>query len=292
MRSLKGRGESMAIGIIPNLGKSESMEVASQLLGQLQEAGEEVWLEGKAASHLGEVDHPFSTWGGNVRLAIVLGGDGTLLSAGRKLLGQNVPLVGVNMGRLGFLTELELEELPQYLPELLAGNYKVERRMALSAKVHRDSRQVAKMLAINDVVIARGAFARIINLETKISGEYVATYPADGIIIANSTGSTAYSLSAGGPLVNPRLEAIVLTPICAHTLYSRSIVISSTDVVEVAVRAGRESTMLSVDGQEGFALANNDLVEVEKADASLPLVYLGCRSFYHRLRTRLSEGRL
>lgn len=282
----------MAIGLIPNLGKSESMDMASRLLCQLEEAGEEVWLEGKAASILGRPDHPFPTWGGTVRFAIVLGGDGTLLAAGRKLLGQDVPLVGVNMGRLGFLTELELDELPQYLPELLAGNYKVEQRMALCATVLREERQVAKMLAINDIVIARGAFARIINLETTISGEYVATYPADGIIIANSTGSTAYSLSAGGPLVNPRLEAIVITPICAHTLYSRSIVISSTDVVEVAVRAGRESTMLSVDGQEGFALANDDIVQVKKAQATLPLIYLGCRSFYHRLRTRLSEGRL
>jgi len=282
----------VAVGLIPNLGKSESMAMASELLLQLEEAGEEVWLEGRSAQSLDREDHPFSTWGGRVRFAIVLGGDGTLLAAGRRLLGQDVPLVGVNMGRLGFLIELEVEELPQYLPDLLAGNFSVEKRMALCATVQRDQRQVAKLLAINDIVIARGAFARIINLETSISGEYVASYPADGIIIANSTGSTAYSLSAGGPLVNPRLEAIVITPICAHTLYARSIVISATDVVEITVRAGRESTMLSLDGQEGFALTNNDIVRVEKAQDAFLLVDLDRRSFYHRLRTRLSEGRL
>jgi NAD+ kinase len=282
----------VTVGVIPNLGKSESMAVASQLLSRLEKEGIEVWLEGQAAADLGKTAHPFSQWSGQVRFAIVLGGDGTLLAAGRKLLGQNVPLIGVNMGRLGFLTELELDELPKYLPKLLAGDYRVENRMALCASVFREKKQVARLRAINDIVIARGAFARIINLQTKISGEYVATYPADGLIVATSTGSTAYSLSAGGPLVNPNLEAIVITPICAHTLYARSVVISGSDAVEVKVKAERESTMLSVDGQEGFDLANDDLVQVRKASDSLPLIELGCRSFYHRLRTRLSEGRL
>ena len=282
----------MAVGLIPNPNKQESMAMAVQLLTQLEEAGEEVWVEGAAAARLERENHPFPSWEDNVRFAIVLGGDGNLLAAGRRLLGQNVPLVGVNLGRLGFLTELEVDELPRFLPKLLSGNYKVKQRSALAAAVIREGKQVVQKFAINDIVIARGAFARIINLETKINGEYVATYPADGIIISTSTGSTAYSLSAGGPLVDPCLEALVITPICAHTLYARSIVIKATDVVEITVRANRETTMLSIDGQEGFALANDDLVQVSRAEATLPLIELGSRSFYHRLRTRLSEGRL
>ena len=282
----------MAVGLIPNPNKQESMAMAVQLLTQLEEAGEEVWVEGAAAARLERENHPFPSWEDNVRFAIVLGGDGTLLAAGRRLLGQNVPLVGVNLGRLGFLTELEVDELPRFLPKLLSGNYKVKQRSALAAAVIREGKQVVQKFAINDIVIARGAFARIINLETKINGEYVATYPADGThhLYFHRLHSLLFVCRRApcGSVFGGACDH----PICAHTLYARSIVIKATDVVEITVRANRETTMLSIDGQEGFALANDDLVQVSRAEATLPLIELGSRSFYHRLRTRLSEGRL
>ncbi len=220
----------------------------------------------------------------SVAWIMVLGGDGTLLLAAKRLVTWNKPLLGVNLGHLGFLTEVEVPDLFAALPLFLSNGYQLDVRRLLSAEVVRQDRALVRYEAMNDMVVTKGPFARLVNLETFVNEAYVTTYPADGIIVATPTGSTAYSLSAGGPILTPDLSVLVITPICPHSFFDRSVVIDATQTVKIRVRAMHRDTLLTVDGQEGFPLEDGDEIRVAVSDRSVSLMRRPGWSFFHVLR--------
>ncbi len=219
---------------------------------------------------------------------ISLGGDGTLLHTARALAEAQVPILGVNLGRLGFLTELETEDLPSGLQRLLQGDYTVEKRLMLSARAQQGKR-LTRYLALNDVVITRGTLARIITLSVLVNGQYVADYTADGVIIATPTGSTAYSLSAGGPIVTPSLESILITPICPHSLSARSVLVPADETVEIRVDDAHGDVTLTADGQTGMPLKTNDVVTVDRAPWAANFIRMQRHNFYQVVYHRLGR---
>jgi NAD+ kinase len=223
-------------------------------------------------------------------LIITLGGDGTLLSAARRLAGIGVPLLGVNMGHLGFITDMEMPDLFPNLERLIAGDFIVETRMMLEAEVRRGGATAASFLALNDAVITKGPLSRMVTLENYVGGEYLATYRADGIIVATPTGSTAYSLSAGGPIVSPELEMIIVTPICSHTLYARPYITAGHHAIRVVLKSDPLDAMLTIDGQAGFPLRTGDEILIRKAGEVARLVRLRNRPFFEVVRLKLREG--
>ena len=220
----------------------------------------------------------------NFVCTVVLGGDGTLLRAAKQLAALESPILGVNLGHLGFLTEVEVPELYAALTAVLSGEYAFDRRHLLSARVMRDGQQLAAFDAMNDVVVAKGPFARLINLETFVDSAYVATYPADGMIIATPTGSTAYSLSAGGPILTPDLDVMVMTPICPHSFFDRSIVLARQQEVRIRIRSVHRDTLVTIDGQEVHPLEDGDEVVVTASPISIRLIRRPGWSFFHVLR--------
>lgn len=221
---------------------------------------------------------------------MVLGGDGTLLNSARLAAPSGIPVFGVNMGRLGFLTEVDVPHLYKALELLLAGEYYIEERMMLEAAVTRDSKQSQPLTGLNDAVITKGAFARLIMLDTMVDGRHFNTYNADGVIIATPTGSTAYSLSAGGPLVVPDLDLLLFTPICPHALWARPLVISPHSEVQVTLRSRQGEIMLTVDGQLGMHLQYGDKVRVKRARCRAKFIKLNNQTFFDILREKFKEG--
>jgi NAD+ kinase len=228
--------------------------------------------------------------GPGVDLLVVLGGDGTLLSAVRALDGCEVPILGVNLGFLGFLTEITLDELYPTLDAVLEGKTGVDGRMVLEASVERRGSQRGTYRVLNDVVVNKGAVARISDVEVRVDGRYLTNYKADGLIVATPTGSTAYSLSAGGPIVDPQLPAILLTPICPHTLTHRPLLLDHTATVEIRLVSKNGDVFLSLDGQEGFELQEDDLVRIRQSDRRALLVQSPTRDYYQVLRRKLVWG--
>jgi len=226
---------------------------------------------------------------GQVDLLIVLGGDGTLLSMARAVGDLGVPILGVNLGGLGFLTATTLDEMLPALDTLLAGGMEIEERMMLGARLVRGGQGVGDYIALNDVVITKSAMSRIIDLSVSVGGRHAISYRADGLIISTPTGSTAYNLSAGGPILFPTMDAVVLTPIAPHTLSNRPIVVPGAQRVDVALLVEQE-VMLTMDGQVGVPLRGGDVVEVQKADARIRLVRFPSKDFFSVLRTKLKWG--
>ncbi len=281
-----------SIGIIINPEKPNVMSITAQIVNWLRQHGKKIMLSG-----LGSEDVPEgiavcseNELAQNVQCIIVLGGDGTLLSSARTIAVQGTPLFGVNLGQLGFLTEIELPDLMPALEKLISGQYEIEERMMLQAAVYREGEEIGRFFCLNDAVITKGAFARLIRLKTFVNGEFVDVYPADGLIVSTPTGSTAYSLSAGGPLVVPDLELMIVTPICPHTLYARPLVIDKNSKVTVELMDTQAEVMLTIDGQSGFQLAPFDRVVVQKAPFNAKFMKLHQRGFYGILRQKLREG--
>ena len=228
---------------------------------------------------------------GRVDLVVVLGGDGTLLAVARALGDRDVPILGVNLGTLGFLAEIARDELFPTLADVLAGRFRIEERMRLDVSVDRDGRSLGRYLALNDAVISNTALSRMVHLETRAEGAEVTTYRADGLIVATPTGSTAYSLSAGGPLVHPTMQALLLTPISAHTLTHRPLLLPEGSEVQVRVSDARGGHVhLTVDGQVGRELVENDLVTVRRAASPARLLVDPTRSRFDVLRAKLRWG--
>jgi NAD+ kinase len=219
----------------------------------------------------------------------VFGGDGTLLYAARLVGGTGVPILGINLGSLGFLTEVKLDEMHEAFDLLVSGSYQLERRMLLNVEVVRKGEVSAQYLALNDAVINKGALARIMDLEVSVNAQPVLSTRADGLILSTPTGSTAYSLSAGGPILYPTLEAFIIAPICPHTLTNRPVVIPDKDTVVVCLRRGIDA-MLTVDGQVGMPLEPQDCIRVRRADAVLQLVLPFGNTFFKLLREKLRWG--
>ncbi len=225
-----------------------------------------------------------------VDMIIVLGGDGTLLSVARVVGEREIPVLGVNLGGLGFLTEITLEELHPVLERILEGDYRADEREVLAVTVIRRGEKMADFTALNDAVINKGALARIIDLETTIDGQYLTTFKSDGLILSTPTGSTAYNLSAGGPIVYPSLRCIIITPICSHTLTNRPIVVPDSVVIRAVLKTEHEEVLLTLDGQTGFALQFEDVVEVRRGAARIFLVKSPHRDYFGLLREKLKWG--
>ncbi|HWR39407.1 MAG TPA: NAD(+)/NADH kinase [Patescibacteria group bacterium] len=223
-------------------------------------------------------------------LAITLGGDGTLLNTSRDIAPAGIPVCGVNMGQLGFLTEVELPDLSVAMDRLIAGDYEIEERLMLDTMVIRDGQTIYISPALNDVVVTKGGFSRMIRLKLFVDDELAANYPADGVIISTSTGSTGYSLSSGGPIVNPSLKVILITPICPHTLHARSMVISEEEEIKIRMQATHDDIVLTVDGQTVNNLLPDDIVLVRRSSFRARFIKFPGKSYYEVLRTKLRRG--
>ncbi|WP_026487564.1 NAD(+)/NADH kinase [Caldanaerobius polysaccharolyticus] len=220
---------------------------------------------------------------------VVLGGDGTILNVARKASVFEKPILGINMGRLGFLAEVELKDMYRSLKMAIEGNYTIDSRMMLECKLMRKGRILQEYHSLNDVVITRGAFSRVIRLKTYVDGEFVNTYSADGLIISSPTGSTAYSLSAGGPIVRPDVPLIIVTPICPHSLHNRSIIVSADSRIDVDILDSNLDIMLTIDGQIGYKLTKGDVVTINRSKYQSKLIRIEKRPFFEVLRSKLSE---
>lgn len=223
-------------------------------------------------------------------LLIVLGGDGTLLSVARAAHPHNIPILAVNLGSLGFLAEISIDELYPTLENILAGKFEIENRMLLNACIWRNGEKVEDHNVLNDVVINKGAVARVISLQVLVNGQYMTSYRADGLIIATPTGSTAYSLSAGGPIIHPSMHTLVLSPICPFTLTNRSILIPDQSIIQVKLAAEYDDVRVTLDGQEGYDMRAGDILEIKKTKTPLQLIRGPNKNYYQILRDKLHWG--
>ena len=223
-------------------------------------------------------------------LLIVLGGDGTLLSVARAAHPHNIPILAVNLGSLGFLAEISIDELYPTLENILAGKFEIENRMLLNACIWRNGEKVEDHNVLNDVVINKGAVARVISLQVLVNGQYMTSYRADGLIIATPTGSTAYSLSAGGPIIHPSMHTLVLSPICPFTLTNRSILIPDQSIIQVKLAAEYDDVRVTLDGQEGYDMRAGDILKIKKTKTSLQLIRGPNKNYYQILRDKLHWG--
>jgi NAD+ kinase len=280
------------LGIVAKTDRDEARTVVPKLLDWCAARGIQPILEKETAGVC-----PQATCGvvgrselpSHSDLLLVLGGDGTLLSMARMVGDLGVPILGVNLGGLGFLTALTLDELFPALEAYLRDELVIEERMLLEARVYRQGERLGEYAALNDVVITKSAMSRIIRLEVAVDGDFATGYRADGLILSTPTGSTAYCLSAGGPIVFPTMDAVVLTPICSHTLTNRPIVLPATQRISITLLTDQD-VMLTLDGQVGFALKANDTVEVRRAAARTRLLRVPQKHFFSVLRTKLKWG--
>lgn len=227
----------------------------------------------------------------SVDLILVLGGDGTMIATARMMGDTEVPVLGVNYGGLGYLAEFRIEELYAALESILAGNYRLDKRVMLDVELLRGEERVTRNRVLNDVVINKSALARIIEIEAYLSRQFVNSFRADGLIVSTPTGSTAYNLSAGGPVIFPSMNAVVITPICPFTLSNRPIVVPDDAVIELRLKTEQEDVALTLDGQVGFPLKVEDQVVIRKSKATFNLVQPANRNYFDVLRDKLRWGR-
>jgi len=280
------------VGLVAKPDAAEAQRVVRQVVEWLGARGLTVVLEKETAALVPSTSVTSATKSelpGQVDALIVLGGDGTLLAMARAVGDLGVPILGVNLGGLGFLTATTLEEMLPALEALLAGGMAVEERMMLAVRVVRGGQPTGDYIALNDVVITKSAMSRIIDLAVSVDGRHATAYRADGLIISTPTGSTAYNLSAGGPILFPTMDAVVLTPIAPHTLSNRPIVLPGAQRIDVTLRVDQE-VMLARDGQVGVPLRERDVVEVQKARARIRLMRFEQKDFFSVLRTKLKWG--
>jgi NAD+ kinase len=280
------------VGIISKPRKVEVREVVLPLIEWLKAHSIEACIDKETGTILENHDRCLTRneMPSQVDMVIVLGGDGTLLAAGRALNRKPVPILAVNLGGLGFLTVITRDELVPTLEAVLEGNCRSDKRVQIEGELIRADEVISTFLALNDVVVNKGAIARILDFEVMVDGNFVSSYKSDGLIISTPTGSTAYSLAAGGPIVAPSVGAFVVTPICAHTLTNRPLVLPDTAVIEVAVKAPREAAYLTVDGQMGITAHSEDIVRMKKADSTVEIIQPLTRDYFKILREKLKWG--
>ncbi len=278
------------IGIISKPGRPEPLEILKELLPRLRHKGYETYVDPDMSALLKIGGSAREKIASHADVVIVLGGDGTMLSVSRLVAEKGIPILGINLGTMGFITEINRDEVFEAIDAMLSDKCVIEERLMLCAKIVRDGEKVAEYTVLNDVVINKGALARIIDLETSINGSYVTIFRADGLIISTPTGSTAYSLSAGGPILYPTLDSIVLTPICSHTLTNRPIVLPEDFRIEVTLKTLSEDVYLTLDGQVGFSLRLDDVIEINKSRFKTRLLIPCERDYFKVLRTKLKWG--
>jgi NAD+ kinase len=279
------------IAIVAKPGPSDGPALAARLIEWLERRGVEVACDAATAASIGRpAGFPRDSIPADAGLAIVAGGDGTLLSVARSAAPQGIPILGINLGGLGFLTELSADELFAGLEDVLAGRATVEERQTLRVRYARRSGERFEYALLNDVVITKSAMARMIDIDLRIDGEEVATYKSDGLIVATPTGSTAYNLSAGGPILDPRMGAFVISPICPHTLTYRPLVVPRSVRVEVALQSDDEEVYLTLDGQVGFPFHPAETLTVDDHPRPVRLVRVAGRGFFQVLRRKLRWG--
>lgn len=279
----------LTVGLFPNTKKQSVSTVLGWLIQHFKERNVRVFIPEDAAREMNYPDLGCDreVLKEEINLGITLGGDGTLINAAREVAPAGVPVCGINMGQLGFLTEVELPDLSPAVDRLIRGDYFIEERLMLDAIVQRDGQEIFVSSAINDVVVTKGGFSRLIRLKLYIDGELTAKYPADGLIVATSTGSTGYSLSAGGPVVNPNLKVIILTPICPHSLHARSLVVSEKEEIKITMQATHDDIVMTADGQTVYILRPDDVVIVRRAPFRARFIRFSGRSYSQTLRTKL-----
>ncbi|MBU4312614.1 MAG: NAD(+)/NADH kinase [Candidatus Omnitrophica bacterium] len=280
------------IGVIANPEKKKVSIVTQELITWLKKRKKKVLLDSDIAKAIGRGDLACSKeeLPAQVDLLIVLGGDGTLLSVARVIGMRRVPILGVNLGGLGFLAETTIKELYKTLEYIFAGKYQIEQRVMLNASIQRRGKIIEAHNALNDVVVSKGALSRILKLKVFIGDKYITTYMSDGLIISTPTGSTAYSLSAGGPVVSPDVEAIILTPICPHTLSNRPLIISKNNKLYIEIGFDSKEVSLTIDGQVGVQLYPGDKVLVKKAASRIKLITHYDTDYFQILRRKLKWG--
>jgi NAD+ kinase len=278
------------VGIISKPKIAHGREVVSGLLAFLDErhvpyrCDEETAEYGKLKTYFPREELP-----DGADLIIVLGGDGTLLSAARCVAGRDIPLFAVNLGHLGFLTSIRLEELYPELERALAGGHRIGKRRMVDCEVVRGGQKIASYSALNDVVITKTQLARMIDLDTHVDSHFVAAYKADGLIISTPTGSTAYSLSAGGPVIFPSVGALCITPICPHMLTNRPVIVPDNSVIQI-FNHGEEGTYLTIDGQVGEPLFKGDRIVCRSSEKTIQLIRPPKMLFFDVLREKLKWG--
>jgi NAD+ kinase len=280
------------VGILSRPRRAILAEIVPQLLNWLKERGVSTAIDAETAcwlnrSELGKTRHQIAQ---EADLLLVLGGDGTLLAASREAAPRGIPILPINLGGLGFLTSFTLEELYPALEQALAGRAAMDERVLLLAERTHNGSILTEQLVLNEAVVHKGTLARMIELELYIDGGFVCRYRADGLIVATPTGSTAYSMSAGGPIVHPGVESILITPICPHTLSDRPVVVADTSKIELRMAENSDSVFLTLDGQTGVPLQAGDRVRITRAAERLKLVHPSTKTYFEILHSKLKWG--
>ena len=280
------------IGIISRPRRSNLAVVVPPLLQWFEKHGVRALYDMETASSLHHASEGLTRQevAEQSQLLLVLGGDGTLLAAARVAAPLGIPILPINMGSLGFLTSFKIDEMYPALEEVLAGRFACSERVMLETVMQREGRVIERQSVVNEACINKGALARMIDLKLSIDGDFVCRYRADGLVVATPTGSTAYSLSAGGPIVHPTVESWVITPICPHTLSARPLVVRDSSVVEVDLSTDTESVFLTLDGQTGIPMETSDRVLMKRATEKLKLIQPTQKSYFEILRSKLKWG--
>ncbi|MGH9430909.1 MAG: NAD(+)/NADH kinase [Terriglobia bacterium] len=284
--------EIRKIGITSKPRKEDVRVVVPPLLAWLRKRGVEPFVDYETNALLDAKEQALARgeMAAQVDLVVVFGGDGTLLATARALDSKPVPILAVNLGGLGFMTVITRDDLYFTLEMVLRGDFQCDRRVQIRAEIMRRGEAVSSLLALNDVVLNKGAIARILDFDMSVDGKFVSTYKADGLIVSTPTGSTAYSLAAGGPVIVPSVNAFIVTPICAHTLTNRPIVLPDTVTIDITLTGHSESVYLTADGQVAIAVRSGDTMRARKASSFVELVQPANRNYYEILRQKLKWG--
>lgn len=279
------------VGIISKPGAPQAVTLVPELLTWLSGRGIAVRCDPETAAYAsGVAPTPRELVPQGSQLIIVLGGDGTLLSAARAIAGRDIPIFAVNLGGLGFLTAITVEAIFPELERALRGQHRIGRRRMLWCEIRRNDRRVADYEALNDAVITKAHLARMVNMDTFVDGHLVCSYKADGLIISTPTGSTAYSLSAGGPIIFPTVEALTLTPICPHMLTNRPVIVPDTSIIEIICQDPDDVAFLTIDGQVGEPLKKGDRIYCRRSENAISLIRPPSQLFFDVLRAKLKWG--
>jgi NAD+ kinase len=279
------------VGIYAKKNHPDAVGFAREVMQWLTARGVEVLLEEDLAGNLGiDRDYSDSQIPERADLIVVLGGDGTLISVARHVGARMTPILGVNLGSLGFLTEITQAETFATLERVLEGNYQLSQRLMLDVVVRRQGEEIARYEVLNDAVINKGALARIIDMAVCVDDVYLTTFKADGLIVATPTGSTAYNLAAGGPIIDPGVGCLVISPICPHMLTNRPLIVSSEAVIRIEVKFQDQHVVLTADGQVGRQLQGGDTVELRQSKNRTLLIKSPSKDYFEVLRTKLRWG--